>query len=241
MGIRSILLFSLFFLTLSYVEAQSDSIPPTASNIPPPIFGNKKFVFGINTQFAIEGLFDQQLTTPLEVTVRKLIKNNQVIRLRLMGISSNRSLIQGDTSKTTKSATLGIAIGKEWHRPIGKKFGWYFGFEAEFNKNWDNSIETKPIYNLDGILRTNKQYYDRSKLFLNGLGIIGFSFRLNSYIILTTEIKQGLYYSNFQTLVNTYDKAIEEEDYLLTPTISKFSIEEFKLSIQPYTGIHINF
>lgn len=242
MGIRFIQLSFLFLLTVSYGRAQSDTIPPTTPNNLPSIFGDKKLIFGINTQFAVEGLFDQQLTTPLEVMVRKVTKENQAIRIRLMGISSNRSQVQGDTTKSIQFATLGIAIGKEWHRPIGKKFGWYFGFEAEFNKSWDNSIETKPRNSpLSGVLVTQKQIIDRSTLFLNGLGIVGFSFRINPKIVLTSEIKQGIYFSNFQTLGRTYYKAIEEEDFHPTPAIGEFSIQGFKFNIQPYAGIHINF
>lgn len=243
MGIRSIHLFSLFFLTLSYAGAQSDSIPPIASKIPPPIFGNKKFVFGINTQFAVEGLFDQQLTTPMEVVMRLKGNRNSAWRIRALGIFNSKNSQQGGFPKEVRLSEIGLAIGKEWHKTLSSRWGWYNGFELGFSKKDSiiNSVLPSYIDSNGWLISVNRS--ESNEVFkIKPHVFLGVGFNLNKRFSLSTEIGFGAVISSENDKrIDYYTANTGEETFSQGTAISDFTIMKFNFNYFFFPKIILNF
>lgn len=129
--------FFLFFMYISCVTGWAQVNTPQAkrtANDPLPMFGDKNLSLGLNTQFLFEGIFEGEISTPIEILVRKRVGKSGAIRLRTWGLvqTSNRTQPYGNTFE--RVTDLGIAAGKEWHRAINHKWGYYmaryWGFDS---------------------------------------------------------------------------------------------------------------
>lgn len=243
MGIRSIQFLLLFLLTLSYAGAQSDSIPPATPKNPPPIFGDKNIVFGINTQFAVEGLFDQQLTTPLEVVMRLKGNRNSAWRIRALGIFNSKNSEQGGFPKEEILSEIGLAVGKEWHKYLSKKWGWYNGFELGFSKKDSiiNSVLPSYIDSNGWLISVNRS--ESNEVFkIKPQVFLGVGFNLNKRISLSTEIGFGAVISSENDKrIDYYTANTGEDTFSQGSAISDFTIAKFNFNYFFFPKIILNF
>src|SRR5690606_13523267 len=103
---------------------------------------DKSYSIGINTQFALDGLLDQSIHTPLEVLLRRQVKKGQAFRARIKGMTWHTDRKEGDEGLETHLSQLALALGYEWHQPIGNRFGFYYGLELEKGFNQNKSIHS---------------------------------------------------------------------------------------------------
>ncbi len=192
---RAILLMFCLLFSLP-VRSQVDSVAQDSPRKPLPMFGENNLSLGLNTQFLFDGIFKGQVSTPLEILVRKRVGKSGAIRLRTWGLvqTSNRTQPYGNTFE--RNTDLGIAAGKEWHRAINHKWGYYYGAElgVEFLYFRQDSSEA-PFLTNDGILLLVNREVNKNSTRISINGFLGAYHRLSKRIALSGEIGWGIAYT----------------------------------------------
>ncbi len=196
---------------------------------------------GINSQIAWEGLFDQNISTPLELMFRKRAKRNQAYRARLAGMTWYSQSRQTDESMDSRETSLAVSLGYEWHERIGREFGFFYGVEFEkgisLNKSTLNRVTfDTPIGDLKSRLVTNIRD--------NGFGLlplVGITYHIYDNFYLTTEVKLHLRY-NLSTLnANWYETPNDNPGEYTLGSYSKLSENQLQLYFTPFANIFIHF
>jgi hypothetical protein len=187
-------IFLMFCLLVSLpVTSQVDSVAQVASRKPLPMFGENNLSLGLNTQFLFEGIFKGPISTPLEILVRKRVGKSGAIRLRTWGLAqtSNRTQPYGNTFE--RNTDLGIAAGKEWHRAINHKWGYYYGAELGIGyRRYFQDSAMIPLDWSDGSTVLYNREVDSDEVTTTIVGILGGNYSVNNRFSISAEVGFGI-------------------------------------------------
>lgn len=229
--------FILLFFSMGMAQERGDTHPTISED--PVILG--RYQIGINSQFAIDGLLEQNIRTPVEILVRRQTGTGAV-RVRISGISNHSRTEDPDILNivATHQSTLGLALGYEWHRKLKRNWSWYYGLELEGSRIWDNS-KAESLYQDQSTL---EEYIreEITKRRTNSIGLlpfIGFKYRIIPRLYVSTEIKMLVYHKSLKNRRDTdyfrLDGSFQSNSY------GRQDIKNQSIIFQPYTGILINF
>lgn len=166
------------------------------------------YSLGINTQFAIDGLLDQSTFTPMEILWRKGTKNNQALRARLKGILANTDRNDEQERRKIHQSQLALALGYEWHRPLGNRFGYYYGMELEMGVN-NNNVTSHFINNTSiGDFFVKRTDFEKTRR-IGVLPIAGFTYRPLSYLFVSFEMRLEIFFKETKSKSNSYEAPFE--------------------------------
>ncbi|WP_163377596.1 hypothetical protein [Cyclobacterium sp. SYSU L10401] len=200
----------------------------------------KDYSLGINSQFAMDGLLDPETFTPIEFLLRRGLPGDRSLRLRARGWVENTNKIEGEENRKIQQSRFAIALGHEWHHPINKKLGYYFG--ADLEKGWDihntsrNYMWGSTTYGLSEVRR-----YDFTTIQSLGLlPFVGFFYSPLPYLILSYEMRVELNYLNTKSRSDTFIKSSANPDGSESHSIGGHDAKTWVFDFQPYSGIFIN-
>lgn len=175
---KKLLLLSLLMLCcITFLLAQEESQKSFQKDI------------GFNTTFILQGIF-QPNQTPFSLMFKKYTSENQAIRF---GIDAFFNLNNSDANtgsssySNSSSASLSFAVGKEFQKPIEKRWTWYYGGDLV------------PFYSFN-----NQDFFSSGELYSesenNSVGIsvrpfLGIRFNINPRLYLSAEANVGLQYA----------------------------------------------
>jgi len=201
---------------------------------------DKAYSLGINSQFAIDGLLDPGTFTPIEFLLRRGLPGNRSLRLRARGWMENANKIEGEENLKIQQSRFAIALGHEWHHPINKKLGYYFG--ADLEKGWDihnttrNYIWNSPTFGLSQVRR-----YDF--ITTQSLGLVpfvGFTYSPLPYLFVSYEMRIELFYNNTKSRSDAFTKSSANPDGSESHSKGGHDSRAWFFDFQPYSGIFIN-
>lgn len=194
-------------------RAQVDSVAQSAPRKPLPMFGDKNLSLGLNTQFLFEGIFEGEISTPFEILVRKRVGKSGAIRLRTWGLvqTSNRTQPYGNTFE--RVTDLGIAAGKEWHRAINHKWGYYYGAELGIGFQYNRQDSAAAPFLSNGItLLVNREVNENStQVSLNG--VLGTNYMLSKRFTISGEIGLGIAYTRIDWRKDTFTWLLNDPEF----------------------------
>jgi len=204
----------------------------------------KVWQLGINTQFAVSGLFNDSISTPIDVLLKRQVSRYGTIRFRILGITENfkRKEPTTDFLIQTHKYTIGIAAGFERHVMLGQRWKWFYGFELEYRLINDNYEEEKDVYYsaLDETGRLRK-IIKRKTNRIALLPLLGINFYVTPRFLVSTELKIELVYDKFNYQEDDFRTAPPDKTIFVPTGGSEFSIVNTNLIFKPYTGVYINF
>ncbi|EON76207.1 hypothetical protein ADIS_3335 [Lunatimonas lonarensis] len=204
------------------------------------LFLDKKvYSLGINSQLAVEGLLDQSTFTPMEILLRKGAKNNQAFRVRLKGLLANTERNDDQERRKTHQSQLGLALGYEWHLPLGNRFGYYYGGELELGRNRNHNTRNSIFHASHGDFFLKR--LDVEKVHTVGiLPVTGFTFRPFSYLFVSFEMRLEILYKEAKLRANGFQAPFENPNDFSSTGYSRADIKSWIFNFQPYSGIFVN-
>ncbi|MFC4871991.1 hypothetical protein [Negadavirga shengliensis] len=196
------------------------------------------YSLGINTQFAIDGLLDQSTFTPVEILWRKGMKSNQAFRTRIKGMLANTDRNDEQERRKTHQSQLALALGYEWHRPLGNRFGYYYGMELEMGVQYQDSVRNYIDFEI-GEFHTKRKESTKTNHFII-LPFVGFTYQLSPKLYISSEFKLEINYHTIEKYSEFSYALFENPDDYVIGSYGKFDVHIFKLNMRPYTGVYIN-
>ena len=233
-----------YFLTIIFLAGFSASAICQQGNASPEehrLFPDRNtYSLGINSQFAIDGFLDQSSFSPLEILLRKGTKNNQAFRARIKGVVWNNQRNEIEEKLKTHRSQISLALGHEWHRPLGNRFGYYYGGEVEMGVN--NNNFTRNYINFDtpiGDLLVRRLDFEKTHR-IGLLPILGFTYSPLTYMFVSLEMRPEIFYEMIKITSNTFNAPIDTPNHYTTGSWGRADIKNWKFDFQPYSGIFIN-
>lgn len=242
--------FTLFLLisTISNVQAQKNKNEAAAQSFTYEHFIVNdtlyKYQLGINTRFALEGLFNDSIRTPVELLIRKQVSPYGAIRLRLMGMTQNykKDVPLAPRLKETHITSIGLALGYEWQNLIARRWKWYYGAEVQGKLRWDNALEESEYYNanVDEVYDHRRVYKKRTNQ-VALLPFAGIRFHITPYLFVSTEMKIEAFFEQYKSRTDDSFTRKDGTQPNFGGGFSEFVIENNDISFRPYTGIFLNY
>lgn len=197
-----------------------------------------RYQVGINSHFALEGLFNDSLRKPVELMIRRQVSLSQAVRFRILGITENFKWEDSDDARETHKSTFGIALGYEWQNLLSKRWKFYYGSELLGKLSWENSVDELDVFDENtnevvDLRRVRKRKTEQIAL----LPFTGIRFQITPFLFLSTEIKIEAYHEKFRSRRDSY---WTRSDGSVAKPFSEFSIKNSNIHFQPYTGIYLN-
>jgi hypothetical protein len=232
-----------YFLTIIFLAGFSASAICQQGNASPEehrLFPDRNtYSLGINSQFAIDGFLDQSSFSPLEILLRKGTKNNQAFRARIKGMLWNNQRNEIEEKLKTHRSQISLALGHEWHRPLGNRFGYYYGGEVEMGVN-NNNITRNFINNTSiGDFFVKRTDFEKTRR-IGVLPIAGFTYRPLSCLFVSFEMRLEIFSKETKSKSNSYEAPIENPNDFSSTGYGRADIKSWNFSFQPYSGIFIN-
>lgn len=229
--------FTFFYFIIAIAQQNADNSNAAAVATDNP----GKYQIGINTQFAIDGLLDQSIRTPLEILIKRQIGTNNTIRARIIG-NSNFSLSDSpiiNASLTTNKITFGLALGYEWQRRLNRKWTLYYGLEFEGRGIWDYSSDKSIYFDPNTLISLERDVVSRQKnIRFSVLPLAGVRFRITKDLFLSTEFKAIIFDERIHYRSDAYYTRIETGYSSSSYTHDSNKLKS--INFQPFTGIFIN-
>jgi len=228
------------FLTGFYGLALGQQETPAAAEKEPFFLPDKTYSLGINSQFAIDGLLDPGTFTPIEFLLRRGLPGDRSLRLRARGWVENTNKIEGEENLKIQQSRFAIALGHEWHHPINKKLGYYFG--ADLEKGWDihNTTRNYSYYSETyGSVKVRRYDFITTQS-LGLVPIVGFTYSPLPYLFVSYEMRIELFYNNTKSRKDGFSKSSANPDGSETHSIGGHDAKAWIFDFQPYSGIFIN-
>nr|MBI1230379.1 hypothetical protein [Cytophagales bacterium] len=228
----------LIFMGLSIVSSFGQEQP--RSERPPDITGSSGYSVGINTQFMLDGLFDQNTITPLELMVRKRTKGGQAIRGRIRGMSRYNELKRLDEIVQTISVQLSVALGYEWGAAINNKFGYYYGLD--FESGWKNEKIIRDFVSPSSTWgEVLVETTNLSKPHTIGiLPLIGFSYSPFSKLSISFETHFENVFIKEKMKSTSIFAPVGDPNNIMEGSWGGYTQKTSKFNFQPYSGIFVN-
>ena len=179
---------------------------------------------GFNTIFILQGIF-QSNQTPFSLMYKKYISEKQAIRFGIDAFFNldNTSTFPGSSTYFNSSAaSLSIAIGKEFQKPIDKRWTWYLGSDLVpfFSFNNQDMFQSGSLYSES----------ESSSIGMSVRPFLGIRFNINPRLYLSAEANVGLQYSYTKNYINYIDNS---EPYADT------NGNNISLSMNPASGLFL--
>ena len=206
----------------------------------PEVTGSSGYSIGVNTQFMLDGLFDQNTMTPLELMVRKRTKAGQALRGRIGGMATHSNNINADEELESRQINWNGAIGYEWHEGLGKKFGFYYGFDVEAVLGNEKKILKRktfdtPIGDLNSILKDNirSQTYSIKPL-------VGGTYQLTKSLYASAEVRLQFSYRQDKRNNNWFHSTSDAPSDFFSGSYTIINNYQFEFSLMPFANIFIH-
>jgi hypothetical protein len=201
-----------------------------------------KYELGINTYFAFDRWMDQSIRSPFEILLRRKIKPDRMLRLRVYGNLNRSNRVEFTTTDMDLHAKYGIAIGHEWLKSINRKWQWYYGLELEGSQDrwhllherigWDEATDIS-------FWEKRDRYHHIDRLALSPLA--GIRFSLSPRLLFSTEFRLVGSVGRQKIKIEDSTKALEEGARYQLQSTGGHTIKENGIRFQPYTGIFLNY
>lgn len=232
--ITGLLMTGLYGLAIGQREIQ-------AAEKTPVFLPDKAYSLGINSQLAIDGFLDPGTLAPIEFLLRRGLPGDRSLRLRTSGWVENTNKIEGEENLKIQQSRFAIALGHEWHHPINKKLGYYFG--ADLEKGWDIHNTTTKSYNYTesfGYFTTRRYDFITTKS-LGLLPFAGFTYSPLPDLFVSYEMRFAITHKNVVYTQDSFHKQISDPNRLgEAHTIGGYKLNGWSFDFQPYSGIFIN-
>lgn len=206
------LLSVILLLNLSFVFAQEE-VPRTFQKD-----------IGFNTTFILQGIL-QSDQTPFSLMLKKYVAEDKAIRIGI-DFSFNLDDTNGYPGSAayfnTSAGTLSLAIGKEYQKPIDKRWVWFFGGDSVPFFTFNNQD-----YYQNGDLNSESE---SSSVGVSLRPFLGIRFNLNSRLYLSAEANVGLQYAYQKNMVQ-YADTVE-------PYVDSQS-NNFSFTMNPASGLFL--
>lgn len=237
----SLIAFFCYFLISSVGFSQSNStqIPLEADSTPV-----SRFELGVNTYFAIDRLFDQSIRAPMELLIRKRMKQqNQMLRLRAFGDLQRLKKVEFTTTDQNQDFLYGLALGYEWIKPITERWEGYYGMDLEGSQRRSFDTNTRDGYDPEAVPYTFREkthsYRHTDRIALSPL--LGIRFSLSKKLLLSTEFRLANYMEWTKSGKEYSTKPMEGDgDYQIQTRIEE-TVKQRGIRFRPYTGIFLNY
>lgn len=178
---------------------------------------------GFNVAWIFQGIFNSA-PVPFSVRFKKLTGENRALRIGIeiqFDWFNNAVDGAGTTYMDGSSATLGVAVGKEFLQPIdGTKWVWYFGGDIE------------PFYRFENISHysAGQEYLetDYDKYGVNARPFIGVRFDINPRLYVSTEACVMVSYARLNNRMKYFNAQTPDTD---------IGGSEFSFSIPTMMGV----
>lgn len=204
------------------------------------VTGSSGFSVGINTQFMLDGLFDQNTMTPFELMVRKRRKADQALRARLGGMATHSHRANADEELESRQTNWNAAIGYEWHESLGKKFGFYYGLDVEAVIGNEKKILKRktfdtPIGDLNSILndKIREQTYSIKPL-------VGVTYQLTRSLYASAELRLQCTYGQDKRNLNWFHSTSDAPSDYFSGSYSFQNSHHFDINLLPLANIFIH-
>nr|MBI1230376.1 hypothetical protein [Cytophagales bacterium] len=231
-------LSALIFMGLSMVSSFGQEQP--RSEGPPDVTGSSGYSVGINTQFMLDGLFDQNTMTPLELMVRKRTKADQAMRARLGGMATHSNRINAEEQLESRQTNWNAAIGYEWHESLGKKFGFYYGVDVEAvigneKKTLRRKTFDTPIGDLNSVLndKIREQTYSIKPL-------VGVTYHLTRSLYASAELRLKFAYRQNKRNNYWFHSTSDAPSDFFSGSYTIINNYQFDFSLMPLANIFIH-
>jgi hypothetical protein len=241
MRLFSIAFFCFFLISsVGFSQTNSNQIPLEADSTPV-----SRFELGVNTYFAIDRIFDPSVRAPIELLIRKRMKQqNQMLRLRAFGDLQRLKYVEFTYSDESHDFLYGLALGYEWITPITEKWEGYYGVDLEASQNRSFDTNTRDGYDpeADPITFREKTHIYRHTDRIALSPLLGIRFSLSKRLLLSTEFRLANYMEWSKSGEEYSTKPMEgNEEYQIQTRSSEESIKERGIRFRPYTGIFLNY
>nr|MBI1230378.1 hypothetical protein [Cytophagales bacterium] len=203
-----------------------------------------RFELGVNTYFAIDRLFDPSVRAPIELLIRKRMKQQgQMLRFRVYGDLQRLRSAGITIVDLSQNSIYGVSLGYEWLKPINQRWVGYYGVELEGSQNRSFETNTRDGYDpeADPITFWEKthSYLHTDRIALSPL--VGIRISLSKRLLLSTEFRLANYMAWTKSGEEYSTKPMESNEDYQIQTGSEESINERGIRFRPYTGIFLNY
>jgi hypothetical protein len=201
-----------------------------------------KYELGINTYFAFDRWMDQSIRSPLEVMLRRKIKTNRMLRIRVYGNLNRSNKVEFTTTDMDRHAKYGLAIGHEWLKSLNRKWQWYYGLELEGSQDLRHFLNERMGWDVATDIsfwekRDNYHHIDRLAL----SPLTGIRFSLSPRLLFSTEFRLVSSVGRQRITTEESTKTLEEGARYQLRSTHGHTIKENGIRFQPYTGIFLNY
>ncbi|MCC5938962.1 MAG: hypothetical protein JJU34_16915 [Lunatimonas sp.] len=230
------------FAFLGCIKVFSQSTPEqvVAPIALPDTLGN--YELGINTYFAFDRWMDQSGRSPLEVMLKRKIKANRMLRVRVYGNLYKSNKVEFNVKDMDRQAKYGLAIGHEWLKTIHRKWQWYYGLELEGSRDRRHILHERPRWNeaMDiTYLEKTDNYHHMDRLALSPLS--GIRFSISPRLLFSTEFRLVGSVGRQRITTEESTKMLDEGVMYQLQSTAGHTISENGIRFQPYTGIFLNY
>ncbi|WP_209330831.1 hypothetical protein [Lunatimonas salinarum] len=230
------------FAFLGCIKVFSQSTPEQvlAPIALPDTLGN--YELGINTYFAFDGWMDQSGRSPLEVMLKRKIKANRMLRVRVYGNLNRSNMVAGTILEMSQHAKYGLAIGHEWLKSIHRKWQWYYGLELGGSRDRRHILYERPRWNEATditYLEKTDNYHHMDRLALSPLA--GIRFSISPRLLFSTEFRLAGSIGRQRITTEESTKMLDEGARYQLQSTAGHTISENGIRFQPYTGIFLNY
>lgn len=154
---------------------------------------------GFNTIFILQGIF-QSGNAPFSLMYKKYTSENHAIRFGadvFFNLDDNDANSSPSYYSNSSAASVAFVIGKEFQKPIEKRWTWYYGGDLVPFFSFNNQD-----YFQNGSLYSESEY---SSIGLNVRPFLGIRFNINPQLYLSAEANIALRYArtrNYQIYTN---------------------------------------
>ena len=239
---RIILISFLSYLLTCFVgfsQTNSMLIPSEADSTPV-----SRFELGVNTYFAIDRLFDPTVRAPMELLIRKRMKQqNQMLRLRAFGDLQRLKNVEFTTTDQNQDFLYGLALGYEWIKPINERWEGYYGLDLEGSQRRSFDTSTRDGYDPEAdpiTFREKTHFYQHTdRIALSPL--LGIRLSLSKKLLLSTEFRLANYMEWTKSGEEYATKPMEWDGDYQVQTRLEETVTERGFRFRPYTGIFLNY
>lgn len=237
----SLIAFFCYFLisSIGFSQTNSTRIPLEADSTL-----ESRFELGVNTYFAIDRLFDQSIRAPMELLIRKRMKQqDQMLRLRAFGDLQRSKYVEFTSSDESQDFLYGLALGYEWIKPITEKWEGYYGVDLEGSQKRSFDTNTRDGYEPEADPITFREkthsYQHTDRIALSPL--VGIRFSLSKRLLLSTEFRLANYMEWTKSGEEYSTKPMESNEEYQIQTGSEETVKEWGIRFRPYSGIFLNY
>lgn len=203
-----------------------------------------KYELGVNTYFAVDRLFDPSVRAPMELLIRKRMKQqNQMLRLRVFGDLQRLRSAGITIVDLSQNSIYGVALGYEWIKPITERWVGYYGLDLEGSQKRSFDTNTRNGYDPEADPYTFREkthsYRHTDRIALSPL--LGIRFLLSRRLLLSTEFRLANSMEWTKSGEEYSTKPMEGDGDYLIQTRSEESIKDRGIRFRPYTGIFLNY